>query len=418
MRSLLVAWCLAGCTVTHGAEDAGPDADARDTGARDVGVGCVPDPTPEELDRLRAYIIRAYCERYEPCNDPWRWPDSETCERYDVRAHALAEVWMAEGAWEIAGEPHDRVLDTVAVERCADRLSCINHDPFGWPVVDLDPQYCSSSHRRRCDSPPVAPGDPCARDDDCPSDHDCGSRGGCTRTCMPRVPPGSPCAFWQSPVCAGSSEGEVFVCLAETWESVGECRIGRAAGVASEGEACGPLSGDGDTLRMVGCSDGLACVPIEDGGTILPRTCVGLGGIGEPCTRAGCAAGLHCERVGATCVPAMVIAPVPIGAPCFEDGVPSACFWQWGTTCVGGVCVAARGEGQPCQWGPESFHETESAPASYCDATLYCDRDYICRPALELGSACERTACLSGCCHPEEHRCAPRDECWRLGLCV
>ena len=197
---------------------------------------------------------------------------------------------------------------------------------------------------------------------------------------------------------------------------MGKCRLWLSAGVASEGEACGPLSGDGDILRLVGCSDGLVCVPTDDG-ALLPRACVRPGDLGEPCTRAWCAARLFCDAFGSrTCVPATVIAPVPIGAPCVEDGAYTRCIGQWGTTCVGGVCIAARGEGQPCNWGWDDFHD--SPPASLCDATLYCDSDDTCRPALEVGSVCEWDLnCLSICCLPEELRCASEEECRRLRPC-
>ena len=82
-----------GCSVSHRGEDTwdatvpaddGADSDA--DGA--VEPGCLPRSTAADVAAFEEWTRRLYCEVLAECEEGLRWPDIESCMRYDPFAWA------------------------------------------------------------------------------------------------------------------------------------------------------------------------------------------------------------------------------------------------------------------------------------------------------------------------------------------
>lgn len=413
MRCLILSLLLGGCGSTHAPNDAGMDATvSREAGPSeasvpDAGPACLTPLSEVERGRWHERIRRAWCERIDPCDDIYRWPDVETCMRREPLAHLVADRWLARDGGDV-------VLDVEAAARCLEAMDCPywRHidETFGW-VVDRERYLCHPIYRRRCGSPTRASGEACDWFDTCPEDHFC-ERETCGGTCRSRLPTGALCSHEAgADECMRGPAGEFALCFRERDDAPLRCSLGRPAPPAAAGEPCGPLGGPDDVLALVPCADGSRCLPIGD--TPLPRACVARGPRGEPCSTAGCVLGLWCDYDTGTCDDPRVYMPVDVGEPCADDGARFFCRNQWATECLDDVCVEARGEGQPCDddhWSRAGFAFWPGYP---CEPALVCAGDQTCQRPLPLGAECgwPDPSCASGCCRYETGRCADYEVC-------
>jgi hypothetical protein len=177
-----------------------------------------------------------------------------------------------------------------------------------------------------------------------------------------------------------------------------------------EGEACG---------GAYVCAEGLSCFdPTQEDSS--DATCVRPVAEGEPCFNGrGCAEGLTCRTVAdqflGVCAP-----PLAEGSACLA---PLDCASE---NCLGGLCVARPGEGEPCSWSctegvvcnfsaqpPVCAKECVEGgpcrgPERVCDADLRCTNQLICSRPVPDGEACgnadqvcaEGSVCSNGLCGP------------------
>ena len=151
-----------------------------------------------------------------------------------------------------------------------------------------------------------------------------------------------PCKFFHG------SQGAGQPCAFPESEDLGFSADDCAQGLVCNGDVCVDpceTAGEGEVCLSVSCDEGLTCLYTFENDE-ESATCVRPAGEGEDCSQAPCADDLDCDPLEATCVPRP---PAPSeGEPCngFCDDdsfcdTSSTDPAQW-------ICVARRGEGEPC----------------------------------------------------------------------
>lgn len=326
------------------------------------------------LSGFRAAFINAACENLFSCNfggdaHDMRWllQTPERCRQFFDGAYGpeLQNRIDAVGRGVVRFEPAE-------AQRCLDVLptSCMLFEAE--EPIDAFYGPCAGVFVGK-----VAEGAACASDEDCAGSAYCSqdlfaNTGACLGTCVTPLAPGSACDSTQR---CSANGGDLGACRE------GRCQLVHLGANVAQGQACGIVAQDTNTISVVGCTGSSWCnvIPNTGVGTCAPPLAVGdlCASENPPCT------GGLCVRSGAACV--ALTRQTSEGAPCREAEY-EICDPFSGLTC---------GTREVC----ERVAPPSCMPNLPCPAGQYCNEAKQCVPTKTLGAECSsRAECASRLC--------------------